>query len=72
MTFYHDTRHNLLVYERPSPLMLQHGPGARQVDGQLVAVPRTLQASQTLRWLNYLVAPIITDQNYDWPIEPGR
>ena len=72
MTFYFDQPRNLLIYDRPSPLVLQHTQGAREVNGQYVAVPRTLRNSQVLRWLNYPVMPVITDDNYDWPIEAGR
>src|SRR4029077_7517975 len=70
MTFYHDSARKLLIYERPSPLVRQHVPEAVQVNGQYVAVPQTLRNSQVLRWLNYPVAPIMTD--YDWPIGPGK
>ena len=70
MTFYFDQPRNLLIYDRPSPLVLQHTQGAREVNGQYVAVPRTLRNSQVLRWLNYPVMPIITDKNYDWPRSP--
>lgn len=72
MQFYFDQPRNLLIYDRPSPLVLQHIPEAKRLNGQYVAVPRTLRNSQVLRWLNYPVAPIITDDNYDWPIEPGK
>ena len=72
MTFYFDQPRNLLIYDRPSPLVLQHTQGAREVNGQYVAVPRTLRNSQVLRWLNYPVMPVITDDNYDWPIEPNK
>jgi SNF2 family DNA or RNA helicase len=74
MNFYHDTKRNLLVYEAPSPLhvaqLLQSLPEARQINGAFVAVPATLKNSQTLRWLQYPVVPVITDQNYDWPRSP--
>jgi len=72
MQFFFDQPRNLLVYERPSPLVLEHTQGAKALNGSFVAVPRTLRNSQVLRWLNYPVAPIITDANYDWPIEPGK
>lgn len=70
MTFYHDRARNLLVYDRLSPLILQHVPEAKQVNGQYIAVPRTLRNLQVLRWLNYVVPPVM--DGYDWPIEPGR
>jgi SNF2 family DNA or RNA helicase len=72
MQFFFDQPRNLLIYDRPSPLVLQHTQGAREVNGQYVAVPRTLRNSQVLRWLNYPVMPVITDKNYDWPIEPNK
>lgn len=76
MNFYHDQRRNLLVYEAPSPLhvaqLLQSLPEARQINGSHVAVPATLRNSRTLRWMQYPVAPVITDQNYDWPFRPYK
>jgi SNF2 family DNA or RNA helicase len=75
VNFYHDHKRNLLVYETPSPLhvaqLLQSLPEARQINGSHVAVPATLKNSQTLRWMQYPVAPVITDQNYSWPAAPG-
>lgn len=35
-------------------------------------VPNSLHSKQVLRHFNYPVPPVITDANYDWPIEPGR
>lgn len=72
MTFYHDQTRNLLVYETRSPLVSQWIPEARQLNGQHIAIPRTLRNSQILRQLGFPVPPIITDLNYDWPIEPGK
>jgi SNF2 family DNA or RNA helicase len=74
VTFYHDTARNLLLYPvSPAALRVQHYiPEARPINGSLLAVPRTLRTSQVLRWLGLPVAPIITDENYDWPIEPGK
>jgi len=72
MNFFYDQPRNLLIYDQPSSLVLQHIPEAKQLNGNYVAVPRTLRNSQVLRWLNYPVMPIITDANYDWPIEPGK
>lgn len=72
---YHDQSRNLLVY-RADPLrashILQRIPEAREIGGKYVALPHTLQNAQTLRWLNFPVPPVITESNYDWPIERGR
>ncbi len=70
MQFYHDKKHNVLVYENQNPFVLQNLPDARLIGRTHFAVPFTLQNAQTLRYFNYPVPPIIED--YDWPIEPGR
>jgi hypothetical protein len=72
MDFYLDSRRNLLIYRSQSPFVLQAIPEAKQVNGQFIAVPRTLRNSQILRHFDYPVAPVMTEANYDWPIEPGR
>jgi SNF2 family DNA or RNA helicase len=63
------------VYEMHSPLhtaqLLQALPEAREINGAHVAVPATLRNSQILRWMQYPVMPVITEENYDWPHGPG-
>lgn len=71
MEFFHDRTRDLLIYPTHSPLVLSALPDARQHNGYLV-VPRSLRNSQVLRYYNYPTPPVITDDNYDWPIEPGR
>lgn len=68
--FYHDQARKLLIYKQPSRLVMDHVDKPIQLNGSYVAVPQTLRNSQILRYVNYPVAPIITD--YDWPIEPGK
>jgi SNF2 family DNA or RNA helicase len=70
--FYHDQTRNLLIYKSQSPFVLQAIPEAKAINGQYIAVPRTLRNSQILRHFDLPVAPVMTDINYDWPIEPGR
>ncbi len=71
MNFWFDKERSLLIYQPPSPLsasqVLQHVEGAKELNGAYIAVPATLRNSQVLRWLQYPVQPIITDDNYDWP-----
>lgn len=71
MTFFHDTATDTLVYPQLSPLVGQYLIGARTAGGYTV-IPRTLKNCQTLRYYHHPVPPIITDDVYDWPIEPGR
>ncbi len=74
--FYHDQTRNLLIYRNTSQFLTdqlrQAIPEAREVNGAYLAVPRNLRNSQVLRHFQYPVAPVITDSNYDWPIEPGK
>ena len=76
MQFFLDTSRNLLVYQPPSLFhahqILERIPEARAVNGEYVCVPHTLQNAQTLRWMQWPVAPVITDANYDWPATPGK
>ena len=71
MDFYHDRKHDVLLY--PARYMPEaYLPEARYVGDQLFGVKRTLRNCQILRHLNFPVPPIIDDLNYDWPIQPGR
>ncbi len=69
-SFYHDIQSNTLVYPRHA-LITQTIPEAREINGQYVAVPRSLHNLQVLRHYNFPVSPVITDQNYDWPRPPN-
>jgi SNF2 family DNA or RNA helicase len=71
MQWFHDPQRKLLIYER-SAAIEQRIPETRALNGKYVAVPATLQNAQTLRWLQYPVPMVMTDQNYDFPIEPGK
>ncbi len=71
MTFYHDKPRNLLIYQGHPP-SAQALPDARMVDANWFAVPFTLTNAQTLRYYNYAVPPVMTDETYDWPIAPGK
>jgi len=74
--FYHDHARNLLIYPQTSPFItsqLQQAiPELKEINGAYFAVPRTLRNAQVLRLFDLPVPPVITDHNYDWPIEPGK
>ena len=72
MTFFHDTKHDVLIYPTQHFAYEQYLPEAKYVGSGMFAVPRTLRNCQLLRHFNFTVPPIITDLSYDWPIEPGR
>lgn len=72
MQWFFDKKLNVLIYPAGNPFLLQALPDARDIGNGLFGVPFTLANAQVLRWHNYPVPPVITDQNYDWPIEPGR
>ena len=68
--YYHDLKRDLLVYKPDDPARLVGlMPDARLVNGNHVAVPRTLYNSQLMRWLDLPVPPVMDD--YDWPHRPG-
>lgn len=70
MTFY-ETPSHLIYPVSPAALRIpQYVPEARPLNGSLLAVPRTLRNSQVLRWLNLPVAPVMTDETFDWPRPP--
>jgi hypothetical protein len=74
--FYHDQTRNLLIYKTTNggltDQLRQAIPEAREINGHYLAVPRNLRNSQILRHFQFPVAPMITDANYDFPIEPGK
>jgi SNF2 family DNA or RNA helicase len=67
--FWHDRATDTLIYPRHA-LLTQTLDEAREINGQYVAVPRNLRNLQILRHYNFPVAPIITNENYDWPKPP--
>ena len=70
MTFYLHQNH--VIYQGdPGPLP-QYIPTLKRINGSYFAVEKTLPNLQALAWYNWPVPPIMTDDNYDWPIEPGK
>jgi SNF2 family DNA or RNA helicase len=67
---FHDRTRDLLIYEGqlPDPAWL---PEAKALNGHWFAVPRTLHNCQVLRYKEFPVPPVITDENYDWPRHPS-
>ena len=73
MSFWFDQKHNVLIYPSAYTSNIQQAiPEARTVNGHYLAVPRTLRNCQVLRWFQYPVPPLVTDETYDFPIKPGR
>lgn len=71
MNFYFDKKRNGLIYERLSPFAQQTISDCKTFNGYAF-VPKTLRNCQILAHYNYPVPPVITDDNYDWPIAKGR
>lgn len=73
MTFW--LERDLVIYkaEHPGqPEMLRRYIPEIKTSGAYFAVPNTLPALQTMAFYNYPVPPVMADDTYDWPIEPGR
>jgi SNF2 family DNA or RNA helicase len=62
---WHDPKHNVLIYERPDPKLLQFAVGAKQINGSYVAMPATLTNMQIARHLGLPVIRPLVD--YDYP-----
>lgn len=70
--FWLDTQRNLVIYAgQPGPLT-GYIPDLIVLSPTHFAVKRTLQNLQVLAWYQWPVPSIMTDENYDWPIEPGK
>ena len=73
MQFFHDKERDLLIYPGRHDALLRAIPEARAImQDQYTALPRNLRNTQVLSYLQFPAPPLITDANYDWPIEPGK
>ena len=71
MTFWIDQGRKLIVYPGHPGALAQYIPEIQPINGRYFALPHTLPNLQLLAWHNWPVPTPMTDQNYDWPIEPG-
>ena len=72
MTFWLDESRNLVIYPgQPGPLA-QYIPDLKSINGSYFAFPKSLRNLQVAAWYNFPTPPVMTDSNYDWPIEPGK
>jgi len=69
--FYFDKPRNLLVYPGHPGTLVQYIPNLQLVNGSYFCFPKTLTNLQTAAYYNFTVPPIITDETYDFPIQPG-
>lgn len=72
MQFFEDKARQLLIYPTRAPFLMQALPDAKLLNGEYLAVPKTLRNVQVLAHANHPVPPMITDETYDWPIVKGR
>ena len=72
LTFWLDESRNLIIYPGQPGKLTQYISDLKPINGSYFAVPRTLQSSITLSYFNWPVPPVMTDDNYAWPIEPGK
>ena len=70
MTFWLHNNH--VIYKGEPGVLAQYIPDLKPINGSYFAVPNTLTNLQTLAYYNFPVPPVMTDENYDWPIEPGK
>lgn len=70
--FWLDEKRNLIVYPGQPGVLTQHISDLVVLSPNYFAVPNRLQCLQVLAWYRWPVPMAMTDQNYDWPIEPGK
>lgn len=70
--FYFDKTRNLLVYPGQPGALLQYIPDIIILNANYFAVPYRLQCLQVLAYYHWNVPPPMTDETYDFPIEPGK
>lgn len=71
-SFWLDESRNLIVYPGQPGVLTQYIPDLVVLSPAYFAVRKTLQNLQVLAWYNFPVSPIMTDDTYDFPIEPGK
>lgn len=69
-SFWLDTKRNLVIYEGQPGFLPQYIPDLKVLNERYFAVPKTLANLQVLRYYNWEVPNIITDESYDFPIAP--
>lgn len=71
---YFDPPSNTLVLDAPADRarILSALPAAKPLMNGYVACPASLYNLQVLRWLGLPIIPPMREDNYDWPIRPGR
>lgn len=69
MTFWLHGSH--VIYPGQPGVLAQYIPDLKPINGSYFAVPKTLTNLQTLRWYNFEVPEVISEANYDFPIQPG-
>lgn len=70
--FWLDAQRNLIVYPGQPGVLTQYIPDLVILSPTYFAVPNRLQCLQVLAWYRWPVPMAMTDDNYDWPIEPGK
>lgn len=70
--YWFDARSNTLIYPGVAPPHIAGSlVGLKQAE-QFFALPRTLQNAIVLRHFNFPVMPVMDENSYDFPIEPGK
>lgn len=72
MSFWVDPKRNIIVYPGSPGGLTQYIPDIRPINGHYFALANTLQNLQVLAWHNFPVPMPMTDETYDFPIEPGK
>jgi hypothetical protein len=70
LTFWLHADH--VIYPGQPGVLAQYIPELKPINGSYFAIPNKLQSLMVAAHYNLPVPPVMTDDNYDWPIEPGK
>ncbi len=60
------------MYPGQPGVLTQYIPELKTINGSYFTIPRKLRSLMVAAHYNLPVPPVMTDTNYDWPIEPGK
>jgi len=69
-SFWLDESRDIIIYPGQPGALAQYIPDLKPVNGHYFCFPKTLANLQVAAYYNYPIPPIITAQNYDFPIAP--
>jgi SNF2-related domain len=71
-SFWIDDKRQLVIYPGQPGVLAQYIPDLKPINGSYFAFRKSLRNLTVAAYYNWPVPPVMTDESYDWPIEPGK